>query len=539
MAVTTVRPNVDISRVNAVTDPPGDQVAAMYPTLSDTDATDATGVWMFTNSTTNGFIVGLGTFTLAANSIIARMRIRVRWKGFGAGYSSFAYAFYGTYSGDNSVIRTTTPDVVSLKKTAVAIEEVGGWKTKAPLFSWDQGALDSAKVQVVWQPPEVVSVIPGEGSTPPKITAIFVDVETTFLPVATVVAPTGTVSDTMQPTVTANYTDADGDPMERYTVRVFSAAQYGISGFDPTYSPFTWETIAGATGSSISIPVGVPLANGAYRAYVKFGSSGVASGKYGAWAYSAFTQSVVPANAPSLVVLPAPTVARNKITVGDTGPAIVAAVRNFELQRSYDGGVTWEDVIRLHTDAASPVRQDLDTYTYATASLPAVSFLDHEVKRGVAVIYRARIRTAFTAGTVTVSAWTTAGAQTLTATKWWLKSLADVAYSQIINVHSDTVESTSIERGGVFHPLGRAKAVVLSDVVGGEVMGLELAFVTEPDYQLFEALRARQETLLLQSPYGHHLYCRLGGTRSAMFSTHPSGVAKRVVTVQFVEVDAP
>jgi hypothetical protein len=62
----------------------------------------------------------------------------------------------------------------------------------------------------------------------------------------------------------------DSKPFQGYRVRVFTAAQYGATGFDPTTSDATWEQEASITARTAAypVPIGVDLVNGAYRAYV-------------------------------------------------------------------------------------------------------------------------------------------------------------------------------------------------------------------------------------------------------------------------------
>lgn len=104
-------------------------------------------------------------------------------------------------------------------------------------------------------------------------------------PTATVTAPTGTVLPP-QPTVTWTYSDAEGDPQNAYQVRIFSAAQYGIGGFDPQTSPNTWDSgVVGGAGTSQVI--GTPLVQGTYRAYVKVSD---AINGFGVWSFSQFDE---------------------------------------------------------------------------------------------------------------------------------------------------------------------------------------------------------------------------------------------------------
>jgi hypothetical protein len=86
-------------------------------------------------------------------------------------------------------------------------------------------------------------------------------------------------------------TTGDGSPQTTYTVKVFSAAQYGIGGFNPDTSPSTFTTTGTGTTATTTI-AGLTNAT-TYRAYVKTAKTSGSQTVYGAWAFSAFTTSVV------------------------------------------------------------------------------------------------------------------------------------------------------------------------------------------------------------------------------------------------------
>lgn len=196
------------------------------------------------------------------------------------------------------------------------------------------------------------------------------------------------------------------------------------------------------------------------------------------------------------------------------------------VERSADGGVTWKAVRGASAvDLADPAQ---------TATV-----YDYEAPTGVPVTYRAKT-TATEQGTTVASDWSASAALTPTVTSWWLKDVVDPTRNIVVRINSSTFETRRSERQGVFAPLGRTKAVVISDVIAGESGSLELSFIDDAAFNAFEKIRSGQRALLLQSPYGHSLYVRLGAERRAsVLLGGDRRTPKRVVSVDFVEVTAP
>lgn len=162
-------------------------------------------------------------------------------------------------------------------------------------------------------------------------------------PAVTVTTPTGTVTDTNQPVVAWTYSDTENDPQANYQVRVFTAAQYGIGGFDPAVSPSTWDSGVVSSVTARNVQVGSVLTNGtSYRAYVRSGQSG---SQFSAWAFSAFTVSLTPPGTPVLTVtLDNP---NNRVTLAGTwspAGAFTNANTSFYFEYSDNAGVTWNAV---------------------------------------------------------------------------------------------------------------------------------------------------------------------------------------------------
>lgn len=111
-----------------------------------------------------------------------------------------------------------------------------------------------------------------------------------------VTAPTGTVTNTNKPPV--EWAMTGGTPQYSYHARVFTAAQYGIGGFDPTTSPATWDSGV-VVGSATTYTGSTVLPNATtYRAYVRLtGHSGT---NVSPWDFEQFTLNLTPPTAPTL-----------------------------------------------------------------------------------------------------------------------------------------------------------------------------------------------------------------------------------------------
>jgi hypothetical protein len=150
----------------------------------------------------------------------------------------------------------------------------------------------------------------------------------------------GSVTTTTKPTITWTYSDPEGDAQERYRIKIFTAAQYGIGGFDPETSPNTWDS-GEVLSAAVTKDVPVDLANATYRVYVKVADVG-SSGRYSAWDFNGFTVNVTPPPAPTLVVTAQPTNADGPRTKLDlTRVAGPPATTYMVLEYSDNAGASW------------------------------------------------------------------------------------------------------------------------------------------------------------------------------------------------------
>ncbi len=322
----------------------------------------------------------------------------------------------------------------------------------------------------------------------------YVDATYAVKPVTAPSAPTGTVTTTNKPQVAwANTLDADGGAQTAYDVKVFSAAQYGAGGFDPSTS--TPTTSSGVTASSAATwDPAATIADGTYRAYVRVAQTVNGTYHWSDWAYTAFTTLVDLPAVPTLTLTAENTSGRIKIdSIHNAGTATTTAN---EIQRSVDN-VTWEP-LRLTTDT--------DGVTYS----PDATVYDYEAGNGQTVYYRARALHDYS-GVFAASAWATANTS-WSSTAWWLKCPLSPVLNTLVYPHA--VESfTRRARQGIFQALGASEAIVVSDTREARTGQITLRLDTDEEIVALDALLDSGETLLLNAPAGDHFpdrYVALG-----------------------------
>lgn len=243
------------------------------------DTSDASYVLRTSTTATRSFIVNLGTYTLAANERVESVRAVVRMAR--GGTQSKVYVRLGYLT--DSAAGTVRYGAADQYTGALALAWVNGAsRTSAPDGQdWDQARLNDLVVKVTDYSPT------SAGRT--TVYEVKVEVVVNVQPTVTVDSPTGTVTDTSRPSIGWTYADADGDPQSVYEVRVFTAAQYGATGFDAATSTAVWESgLVSSTDPGVT--PGTDLEDGlTHRAYVRAGHA-IGLGTFlSAWAFSTFT----------------------------------------------------------------------------------------------------------------------------------------------------------------------------------------------------------------------------------------------------------
>lgn len=372
---------------------------------------------------------------------------------------------------------------------------------------------------------------------------VFADVYYCARPSASLaISPASPVTTTSYPELTATLTalveswqDGSGAAARsevEYELRVFSAAQYAIGGFDPATSPCTWETQGltapldyadGVTPSSeaASDVPDDPFVNGAYRAYAR-GRRCLAAAAFGAWASLDFAVNVPPPNPPTVSAVRGD--AEQRVTVTVTPVATAGASSPLvSIERSADGGATWTRVrggLRAAGAFGSPL-----------------TVQDYEAERGRALAYRASVE-ATVSDQQLVSSWTMAAVSgVLPAAGWNLKVPLDPSQNLLgANVIADP-EWTQVEDAVTFRPVGRRHPVVVSMSLGGADGSLAVVTGTDEEWEAVQALREYQGTLYLESPFGWGRYVRI--LSRSWSERGAAGAPSRRVEFGFLEVEMP
>jgi len=315
-------------------------------------------------------------------------------------------------------------------------------------------------------------------------------VDTTYVakPTTTVTAPTGSLTTTSLPTVTwSNTLDSDGGAQTSAQVKIFSAAQYGAGGFDPSTSPATYSGTV--SGSATSKATDVALADDSYRAYVRVAQTVNGSSHWSDWDYEAFSVLLDRPGDPTVNVTGETSYGRIKVDMSDT--AGTATTDYFEIQKLETDGVTWRQLRTI--DGAGMLTPDGsgDAFAY-----------DPEARNGTAETYRVRALHDFGGGSYSASAWVQDTA-TYTSPYWWVKHPSLPALNLPVIVYSQAGYSREA-RQGIFQALGSTRAVVVDDEAGPKTGSITFRFDTDAEQDAFDELFTAGVSLLVQAPSGHH-----------------------------------
>lgn len=316
MATTTLRPSADSYKNNVLFS----TGAVMFSLLDDSPDDDATYIRvppLIYSTQAYAVLNWPDTVTLAANQRIraVRLRCRARLHLFSNGYAaSVAMALRDGRNGKRDFAEKFTTG------STVAGPFTGTWRT-APPKSWGQSTwtayiLSLTQSDIIWYRAATGgSAATGEQL---RVSELYMDVDIRDQAVVSAVTVAGNTT-TTRPTVTWTYTpNADLDLQVAYRLKIFSSAQYGITGFNPETSPSTWDS-GEVSGNSTTATVGKDLLNGAtYKAYVKAAASFNGTRWFSAWDLSSsFAMGLQSLTLPTLLVTPDTTVPwlRNVITI--------------------------------------------------------------------------------------------------------------------------------------------------------------------------------------------------------------------------------
>lgn len=352
------------------------------------------------------------------------------------------------------------------------------------------------------------------------------------LPTVTVQQPTGVVG-VSRPPVAWTHTDPEDDPQAIVHVKFYTSAQVAAGGFDPDFTvPVDeyqeWRTVANLTPTRPLSP------NGGYSAYVRTAQPAVSGIQMlSAWASSAFTLTVTGPTISTFTANHDPAV--NAIQVNAAGGATFPhANYTIALQRSFNGGTTWEDVPAELT-TVNPTARTLEYWDYRLAG-------------GTTVHYRVQARSFNGSGDPVSSNWSSPVSETMPPfDEWWLRDLSDpLALSMILRVLPGFAETWPIPQT-VGYGLGDTGATVTTDGAKDDVLTGEIDLLDQDAYDQFKQMIKSGNTLLLQGVLpGQLWYVRPGdGTKAEMHlavaqpsEATPVRHAHRV-TVEFTSVEPP
>lgn len=393
-------------------------------------------------------------------------------------------------------------------------EFVSPWFQVAPDGqNWNQARLNAIRTQFTEY---------REDTFQTTITEVYVDIDVANQPTVNIISPTGTSTTTSSPSIEWSFTDTDGDQQSYYQFKIFTPAQYGLAGFDPTYNDPIYDS-GEIASSELTAGLNELLQNGTYRIYLRAGKLIAGNIMYSAWDYETFTLNV---SAPTVPTLTATVNSNlNYVSLTAVGASITSLgleYQYFHIMRSDDGTQTWVDV-RNATD-----KQPDGSY--------AVSVIDYEAPRGIEVAYR--VHAVGVAGeNYKTSLWSSDVLVTVTNDKqWWFKAVSESDLNMgNVRVTNGTKESIA-ESVSVFRPLGRNTPIVVGGYVYGKDGSYSIITTTDAEFDLLELLLRYQGKTLVQDPYGAQKYIRIISRSWTAGGTE--GRRMRQVDVDYVEIEA-
>lgn len=501
MAVTIVRP--DSTPTGAVNFDITGGAGSIHAALSD----DSDSTYITKGVTGSGTVtVGFGTTTLTSSVRVKQVRIRSKvecptaesrlritpiCRIGGINYSGSAQTLSGIFALD---------------------EYAGAYFTTAPDGqAWDQDRIDGLRAQIA----DLATSVDLS-----DIYELFFDIETTVQPTLTVSNPTGTITLTSKPECSWTYADADGSDQDYYRVRVFTDAQYGAGGFDAGTSECEWDSGEVASTDN-TVTIDEHLLDDTYRAYVKVAKTVSGVPFWSDWEYSQFILNTTPPTTPTVSTVFDS--ANNRVEVTVTGASIAGSFDSqvFQIQRSDDAGVTWADVVG-------------GTAVVVGGSSASVLY-DYAAPRAATAHHRARAIGTLGEDEV-ASAWSASDTVAVTNDgTWWVKAVTSPTLNMGGLIVPGGFGGTAVEQAGVFRPLGRAGAVVVSAGMQAEDGQMTWKAIGLDDFDAAWALARHLGTLLVQTPEPRQRLIRVTSrsyTRSGRMS-----LSVNDISIDFVGVD--
>lgn len=244
MTVVTLNPNSDVSRTNVTLT----GAATSWQALDS-----STSSWCQFTTGASSVTVGLPTTTVAANQRVASVQPFVQMD---AGSGLTDTTFFLRRSTDGALSGGGDYKIGSTAGLATYAD----WTRTANWAGTEWTATDLSHIQL-----EIFDS--GTGTTLPRVTYAYVQVDLRTRATVSAVLPSGTnPGSTRTPVISWTWTDPDGAPQKKAQVKIFTLAQTTAGGFNPATT--TPVTDSGLYTSSQQTYVTPQLANGTYVAYV-------------------------------------------------------------------------------------------------------------------------------------------------------------------------------------------------------------------------------------------------------------------------------
>lgn len=288
MSTQTLDPNADRSGSGDFT------ITGSASTITQalSDGSDSTYVKRTNATVSKSFVLNMDSYVLADDEAIESVAVNVRMAR--PTDDSRLYVRQGVVTeAAAGVIRYGNPDQYAGSASLSTVTGVP--RVTAPDGSaWTQAALNNLVVKVTDYASASAAIV--------SVYELDATVTINTQPSASVTAPTGTVADSSRPAVAWVYSDDDDDAQSVYEVGVFSAAQYGAAGFDPSTSTATWASgLVQSADSGVTVPVDLDTGT-TYRAYVRVGHPLGLGTFLSEWAYAEFTMDYDAPTPPALQV---------------------------------------------------------------------------------------------------------------------------------------------------------------------------------------------------------------------------------------------
>lgn len=385
-------------------------------------------------------LVNIASIPWDANIAIKSLRVRAR---IASSTGSPVYTQVTVFTGTGRVL-ISQGDSYQLLHNGTSFVEVATGQRVASLLP------SEGPVQVIFHP---VSGDPSINS--PEISEVYLDVEFIYPPIPTLNYPTGTYTTTSGPGFSFTFFSQDSLAQTAYRYLIYTSAQVAASGFIPgTTVP---EYDSGIVYSSAKTGYLKALPNGSYRVYFAVAQTVNGALQWSLWTnpsnttYKDYTLNITPPAAPTVTATADDVNARIELTV--TGAGAANSVQDlYQLERSLDAGVTWEQVrgdnSSGYIDSVGGVRQ----------------WHDYETANGESVVYRARTITYDTLGNVLVGAYSSNSSSVAwSSTSTWLKVITDPSLNRTIIVRAFGDEGYDVPMG-TFQGLDSDEVVTVSGV---------------------------------------------------------------------------